>query len=190
MIFNFLFNDIQLLDEFMPRYFLKLKPLTFLILAGILNPILVQAQPLSQSPPQSLPQPLVQSLAQPSAQLFAQSNGQFSDDQIRRYAEAAAVIEKKRDEVWRRAKGYEGWNSLTSRAEAQGVTVCGLKKSEQPPIIQGLCSELFEFSEQEIRRRGFSSNREFNQITQAQKQNGQLQKRIQFEILEFINPKK
>lgn len=115
---------------------------------------------------------------------------QFSDDQIKRYAGAAAEIEKKRDDVWRRAKAYEGWNSLKSNADAQGVNVCGLKKPEQPPIIQSLCGELFEFSEQEIRRHGFSSNRDFNQITQAQKQNNQLQRRIQMEILELNNPKK
>jgi len=115
---------------------------------------------------------------------------QFNDDQIRRYAGAATAIERKRDDVWRRAKAYEGWTNLKSKADVQGVTVCGLKKSEQPPIILSLCSELFEFSEQEIRRNGFSSNRDFNQITQAQQQNNQLQKRIQAAILELSNPKK
>jgi hypothetical protein len=128
----------------------------------------------------------------PSLSVYAQtsSQSQFSDDQIRRYAGAASAIEKKRDDVWRRAKAYEGWASLKTKADSQGVTVCGLKKSEQPQVIQSLCSELFEFSEQEIRRNGFSSNRDFNQITQTQQQNNQLQKRIQLEILELASPKK
>lgn len=124
------------------------------------------------------------------AQTISQSTTQFSDDQIRRYAGAASAIEKKRDDVWRRAKAYEGWTSLKTKADSQGVTVCGLKKSEQPQVIQSLCSELFEFSEQEIRRNGFSSNRDFNQITQVQQQNNQLQRRIQLEILELVSPKK
>ncbi|AFY74895.1 hypothetical protein Syn7502_02973 [Synechococcus sp. PCC 7502] len=119
----------------------------------------------------------------PSLPVHAQAV-QFSDDQIRRYAGAASAIEKKREEVWRRARSYEGWTSLKSKADTQGVTVCGLKKSEQPPVIQSLCGELFEFSEQEIRRNGFSTNRDFNQITQAQQQNNQLQRRIQVEIIE------
>jgi hypothetical protein len=157
----------------MARYFFKLNLLGYLILLGMPSlPVHAQA------------------VAQLNTQLNAQLNTQFNDDQIRRYAGAASAIEKKRDDVWRRAKAYEGWNSLTNKAEAQGVTVCGLKKSEQPPVIQTLCGELFDFSEQEIRRNGFSSNRDFNQITQAQKQNNQLQKRIQAEIIELNSPKK
>jgi len=115
------------------------------------------------------------------AQVVAQA--QFSEEQIKRYAGAASAIEQKRDEILRRAKTYNGWQGLTERADAQGVFVCSLKKSEQPAVIQGLCSELFEFSEQEIRRHGFANNRDFNQMTQAQQQNLQLQKRIQDEIL-------
>jgi len=144
----------------MTRYFFKLCLFCYLILSGI-----------------------------PSLPVLAQTV-QFSDDQIRRYAGAASEIEKKRDDVWRRAKAYEGWNNLKSNADTQGVNVCGLKKIEQPPIIQSLCSELFEFSEQEIRRHRFLSNRDFNLITQAQKQNSQLQRRIQMEILVLSTPKK
>ncbi len=144
----------------MNRYFFKLSLLGYLILSGI-----------------------------PSLPVHGQVL-QFSDDQIRRYAGAASAIEKKRDDVWRRAKTYEGWASLKSKADTQGVTVCGLKKSEQPQVITSLCAELFEFSEQEIRRNGFSTNRDFNQITQAQQQNSQLQKRIQGEILELTKSNK
>ncbi len=144
----------------MTRYFFKFTLLGYLILSGI-----------------------------PNLPVHAQSV-QFSDDQIRRYAGAAAAIEKKREEVWKRAKNYTGWGELVNKADAQGVSVCGLKKPEQPVVIQTLCGELFDFSIQEIRRNGFSNNRDFNQITQAQQQNIQLQKRIQGEILELTTPKK
>ncbi len=120
--------------------------------------------------------------------LMAQA--QFSEEQIKRYAGAASAIEQKRDDILRRAKNYSGWQGLTERADAQGVFVCSLKKSDQPSFIQNLCSELFDFSEQEIRRHGFANNREFNQITQAQQQNVQLQRRIQGEIVEQARPKK
>jgi chemotaxis protein histidine kinase CheA len=116
---------------------------------------------------------------------IAHAQQQFSDDQISRYAMAAEAIEGKRNEVLRRAKNNQGWASVARQAEAQNVSVCELSSSEQPEFLRNLCGELFTYSEQTIRNNGFSSNREFNQLTQAQQQNSQLQRRIQEKIVQM-----
>jgi Domain of unknown function (DUF4168) len=115
----------------------------------------------------------------------ASAQSQFSDDQISRYAMAAEAIETKRDEVLRRAKNHQGWSSVARQAESRNIAVCELSPSEQPDFLRGLCGELFNYSEQAIRRNGFPSNREFNQLTQAQQQNSQLQRRIQAKIMQM-----
>ena len=115
----------------------------------------------------------------------ASAQSQFSDDQVSRYAMAAEAIETKRDEVLRRAKNHQGWASVARQAESRNIAVCELSPSEQPDFLRGLCGELFNYSEQAIRRNGFPSNREFNQLTQAQQQNGQLQRRIQEKIMQM-----
>ncbi|WP_019501211.1 DUF4168 domain-containing protein [Pseudanabaena sp. PCC 6802] len=109
----------------------------------------------------------------------------FTDDQISRYAAAAEAIEGKRNEVLRRAKNNQGWVSVARQAEARNISVCELSPSEQPEFLRNLCGELFTYSEQTIRNNGFSSNREFNQLTQAQQQNSQLQRRIQEKIVQI-----
>lgn len=112
----------------------------------------------------------------------AKAQAQFSEDQISRYAVAANAIESKRDEVLRRAKNHQGWASVARQAETRNVYVCDL--NEQPDFLRNLCGELFSSSEQTIRRNGFS-NREFNQLTQAQQQNVELQRRIQEKIMQM-----
>lgn len=109
---------------------------------------------------------------------------QFSDDQISRYAAAAEAIEDKRNEVLRRAKNNQGWASVARQAEARNVYVCNLSPNEQPEFLRNLCGELFEYSQQATRNNGFS-NREFNELTQAQQQNSQLQRRIQEKIVQM-----
>jgi chemotaxis protein histidine kinase CheA len=110
---------------------------------------------------------------------------QFTDDQISRYAAAAEAIEGKRNEVLRRAKNNQGWASVARQAETRNVSVCELTPNEQPEFLRNLCGELFTYSEQAIRNNGFPSNREFNQLTQAQQQNSQLQRRIQEKIVQM-----
>jgi Domain of unknown function (DUF4168) len=115
----------------------------------------------------------------------ANAQPQFSEDQISRYAIAAEAIETKRDELLRRAKNNQGWASVARQAESRNIAVCELSASEQPDFLRSLCGELFNYSEQTIKRNGFPSNREFNQLTQAQQQNGQLQRRIQEKIVQM-----
>ncbi|MDX2255166.1 MAG: DUF4168 domain-containing protein [Pseudanabaenaceae cyanobacterium bins.39] len=100
----------------------------------------------------------------------------FGDDQITRYAMAVNAIENKRLEIFREAKNNPQWSSVANLAESQQTKVCDLK--EQPPFLQSLCDQLRSFTEEEIRRRGFS-NREFNQITREQRQDANLRSLIQ-----------
>lgn len=118
-----------------------------------------------------------------------QAQSQFTDEQINRYAKAVNAIEEKREEVLRRAKNSPEWNTVAGNAKKQGVQVCKLKPEEQAGIIQSLCRDFVDFSEKTIRDNGFKNNREFNQITQAQQQDSQLQKRIQLRIRELRQPK-
>ncbi|CAN1211092.1 hypothetical protein TUMEXPCC7403_12905 [Tumidithrix helvetica PCC 7403] len=118
-----------------------------------------------------------------SQTLLAQT--QFTEEQINRYSEAVNKIEKKREEILRRAKNSPGWSTIAQTANRKGVDVCSLNQSEQPADIQSLCQELIDFSEQEIRRHGFSNNREFNQLTVTQQQDPSLQGRIQARILQL-----
>jgi hypothetical protein len=118
-----------------------------------------------------------------AAQTIAQV--QFSEDQVNRYAGAVNAIEKKREEILRRAKNTQEWSAVAQIADSKGVDVCSLNPSEQPAVIQSLCRELIDFSEQEIRKYGFSNNREFNQLTVNQQQDPSLQGRIQGRILQL-----
>ncbi|MEE3716566.1 DUF4168 domain-containing protein [Tumidithrix elongata RA019] len=115
--------------------------------------------------------------------LLAQA--QFTEEQINRYAGAVNAIEKKREEILRRAKNSQGWSTVAQTADSKGVDVCSLNQSEQPADIQSLCRELIDFSEQEIRKYGFSNNREFNQLTVTQQQDPSLQGRIQARMLQL-----
>jgi hypothetical protein len=121
--------------------------------------------------------------AQVATETMAQA--QFSEDQVNRYAGAVNAIEKKREEILRRAKNTAEWSSVAQTADNKGVDVCSLSPSEQSASIQGLCKELFDFSEQEIRKHGFSNNRDFNQLTVTQQQDPSLQGRIQGRILQL-----
>jgi hypothetical protein len=116
---------------------------------------------------------------------IAQAQAQFSEDQISRYAVAAEAIEGKRDEVLRRAKNNQGWGSVARLAETRNIYVCDLSPSEQPDFLRSLCGDLINYSQEAIRRNGFTNNSEFNQITKAQQQDGQLQRRIQMKIVQM-----
>lgn len=102
----------------------------------------------------------------------------FSQEQLVRYVQAVRSIERKRAEILRQAKNSQAWAVSVQLAEQTNRDVCAVPHQQQPESIQLLCKQLFEFSEQEIRRHGLT-NREFNQITIAQRQNPQLQGRIQ-----------
>ncbi len=100
----------------------------------------------------------------------------FGDDQITRYAIAANAIENKRLEIFRAAKSHPNWSQVANIAESQHTKVCDLE--QQPEFLQSLCSQLRSFTEEEIRRRGFT-NREVNQITREQRQDSSLRSLIQ-----------
>ncbi len=110
-----------------------------------------------------------------SAPSHAQGN-RFNDDQIRRYAVAARAIENKRQEILSRAKNDPGWSSVANRADSQGKRVCDL--SRKPPFLENLCKELYSYSEQAIHNQGFTTG-EFNEITNAQRGDSKLRRRIQ-----------
>jgi hypothetical protein len=110
----------------------------------------------------------------------------FGDDQITRYAMAANAIENKRLEIFREAKSNPQWSSVASLAETQQTKVCDLQ--EQPQFLQSLCDQLRNFTEEEIRRRGFS-NREFNQITRDQRQDANLRSLIQARQMQLRSTK-
>jgi Domain of unknown function (DUF4168) len=110
-----------------------------------------------------------------AAPTIAQNN-RFSEDQIRRYAAAARAIEGKRQEILGRAKSDPGWDSVASRADGLGKRVCDLPR--KPPFLENLCNELYSFSQQTIQNQGFST-REFNNITNAQRGDVNLRRRIQ-----------
>lgn len=111
----------------------------------------------------------------------------FTENQIDRYVAAVRAIERKREEVLRRAKNSENWAIAVQLAETHNRDICRVPPEQQPANIQVLCRELLEFSEREIRRHGLT-NREFNQITQSLQQDKQLQARIQLRLLKLRNP--
>ncbi|NUN65355.1 DUF4168 domain-containing protein [Pseudanabaena biceps] len=100
----------------------------------------------------------------------------FGDDQVTRYAAAVNAIENKRLEIFKTAKQNPNWNSVANQAESQQVRVCDL--SQQPDFLQNLCEQLRNFTEDEIRRHGFT-NKEFNQMTRQQRQDASLRSLIQ-----------
>jgi hypothetical protein len=100
----------------------------------------------------------------------------FGDDQVTRYALAVKAIENKRLEIFRVAKNNANWSDVANLAESQQTKVCNL--AQPPAFLQDLCSQLRIFTEKEIHRRGFT-NKEFNQITRAQRQDPSLRKAIQ-----------
>ena len=106
----------------------------------------------------------------------------FGDDQITRYAIAANAIENKRLEIFRAAKNHPNWNKVANIAESQQTKVCDLE--QQPEFLQSLCNQLRSFTEDEIRRRGFT-NKEFNQITREQRQDSSLRSIIQTRQLQL-----
>ena len=106
----------------------------------------------------------------------------FGDDQITRYAIAANAIENKRLEIFRAAKSHPNWSQVANVAESQQTKVCDLEK--QPEFLQALCGQLRSFTEEEIRRRGFT-NKEFNQITREQRQDANLRSMIQTRQLQL-----
>ncbi|PZU97896.1 MAG: hypothetical protein DCE90_05215 [Pseudanabaena sp.] len=110
----------------------------------------------------------------------------FGDDQITRYAAAANAIESKRLEIFKAAKNNPNWNSVASLAESQQIRVCDL--SQQPDFLQNLCEQLRSFTEDEIRRHGFT-NKDFNQITRQQRQDASLRSLIQSRQLQLRNDK-
>jgi Domain of unknown function (DUF4168) len=117
------------------------------------------------------------------ANLIAQV--QFSEEKINSYARAVLAIEMKRAEILQRAMSSADWSVAAQKASARGVNVCDMTKEEQNSTIQSLCRELFNFAEQERRRNGFEKNSEFNQMTRALQQDGQLQERIRRKMSEF-----
>lgn len=100
----------------------------------------------------------------------------FGDDQVTRYAAAVNAIENKRLEIFKTAKKNPNWSSVANQAESQQVRVCDL--SQQPDFLESLCEQLRSFTEDEIRRYGFTS-KEFNQITRQQRQDASLRSLIQ-----------
>jgi len=136
---------------------------------------------VTQMPPQ-------ESVAQTPATI-SQTNipigSNFTEEQLERYVSAVNAIEKRRAEILRRAKNTSDWTATVQLANSTNRDICSLPANQQPEAIRNLCRELLEFSEQEIRRHGFS-NREFNQITLAQQQDLQLQTRIQQRLMQFL----
>ncbi|OIP78605.1 MAG: hypothetical protein AUK48_01355 [Oscillatoriales cyanobacterium CG2_30_44_21] len=110
----------------------------------------------------------------------------FGNDQITRYAAAVKAIEIKRLEIFKAAKKNPNWNSVASLAESQQIMVCDL--SQQPDFLQDLCEQLRSFTEDEIRRYGFT-NKDFNQITRQQRQDASLRSLIQSRQLQMKNDK-
>lgn len=106
----------------------------------------------------------------------------FGDDQITRYAIAVNAIENKRLEIFRAAKKHPNWSQVANVAESQQTKVCDLEK--QPEFLESLCNQLRSFTEEEIRRRGFT-NKEFNQITRDQRQDKNLRSVIQTRQLQL-----
>jgi hypothetical protein len=106
----------------------------------------------------------------------------FGDDQITRYATAVNAIESKRLEIFKVAKNNPNWSSVAKLAESQQIMVCDL--SQQPDFLENLCEQLRSFSEDEVRRYGFT-NKDFNQITRQQRQDASLRSLIQSRQLQL-----
>jgi ribosomal protein L25 (general stress protein Ctc) len=128
--------------------------------------------------------PLVAVLCLAWEPVLAQASSAFSDDQLNRYVQATSVIERRREDVLRRAKRHGGWRDVVQLAEVRGVNVCDLDQREQPKFLQDLCSELITYSEQELRRLNLS-NREFNRMTQAIQRDPQLREVIQNRFIQL-----
>ncbi|NJK35947.1 MAG: DUF4168 domain-containing protein [Oscillatoriales cyanobacterium SM2_2_1] len=128
--------------------------------------------------------PLVAAICLAWEPVAAQTMGSFSEDQLNRFVQATNVIERRREDVLRRAKRQEGWREVAQLAESRGVNVCDLERREQPKFLQELCQELFTYSEQELRRLNLS-NRDFNQMTRAIERDQQLQVMVQNRLLQL-----
>jgi hypothetical protein len=111
----------------------------------------------------------------------------FNEEQLDRYIAAVGAIERKREEILRRAKKSEAWASAVQLAEAQNKDICRVPVEQQAVDIKNLCAELLEFSEREIRKQGLT-NREFNQITTILQRDRQLQSRIQSRLQKLRTP--
>lgn len=110
----------------------------------------------------------------------------FGDDQVTRYAAAVNAIESKRLEIFKVAKNNPNWNSVANLAESQQIMVCDLP--QQPNFLENLCEQLRSFTEDEIRRYGFT-NKDFNQITRQQRQDAGLRSLIQARQLQLKKEK-
>jgi len=110
---------------------------------------------------------------------------QPSEKQLNNYARAVYEIELKRTELLGRARTHPNWDRVSQLASERRVSVCDLRTEEQPEFLRPLCSELFAFAEQERQRRGFATNRDFNEITKLQQQEPRVQKYIQQKLLEL-----
>ncbi|NJK60657.1 MAG: DUF4168 domain-containing protein [Oscillatoriales cyanobacterium SM2_1_8] len=110
---------------------------------------------------------------------------QPNEDQLNNYARAVYEIELKRTELLTRARTYPNWERVARLAGDRNVSVCDLRPEEQPDFLRPLCGELFAFAEQERQRRGFATNRDFNEITKLQQQEPRVQRYIQQKMLEL-----
>ncbi|MGQ9866270.1 MAG: DUF4168 domain-containing protein [Pseudanabaenaceae cyanobacterium] len=110
---------------------------------------------------------------------------QPTQDQLNNYAQAVYEIELKRTELLGRARTHPDWERVARLASERNVSVCDLRREEQPEFLRPLCTELFTFAEQERQRRGFATNRDFNEITKLQQQEPQVQRYIQQKLLEL-----
>jgi hypothetical protein len=146
-----------------------------------MNSLLLLLLALTTTPEPSAPVPAVISQANTSI------GSSFTEKQLDRYVAAVSAIEKRRGDILRRAKNTDYWTATVQLANSSNRDICSLPSHQQPDEIRNLCRELLEFSEQEIRRHGFT-NREFNQITLAQQQDRKLQARIQQRLIRRMIP--